>query len=333
MSLPYPYHQQLLRAITPSMRYRDGENFAQWQQKSRQKLAELLGLPNRPCDAALEITAEEAEAGCRRIYFRFQSEPGYFVPCCLCLPLTAAAPLPAVICLQGHSTGMHISLGMAKYPRDAGTLGGDRDFAVQAVRMGYAAITVEQRCFGECGGTENGPDCTDSSLTALLIGRTTIGERVWDVQRLIDLLEEGAFPALDSRRICCMGNSGGGTATFYAACLDTRIGYAMPSCSVCTYEDSIAAVHHCVCNYIPRIRLFFDMGDLGGLIAPRPLVVVAGKEDPIFPQHGVKAAFQEIERLYQAANAPDRCRLLIGPGGHRFYADLAWPVMNRFLAE
>ena len=62
--------------------------------------------------------------------------------------------------------------------------------------------------------------------------------------------------------------------------------------------------------------------------APRGLVVVHGKEDPIFPDAGVRRVYAEIERLYAAAGAPDRCRLVTGPGEHRFFADLSWPVMH-----
>ena len=110
---------------------------------------------------------------------------------------------------------MHISLGRPKYPGDEDSIkGGDRDFCVRAVKEGFAAIAVEQRNFGECGAEETGrPRCYESTLTALLMGRTTIGERVWDVSRLIDLLESDFSDKVDLENICCMGNSGGGTAT------------------------------------------------------------------------------------------------------------------------
>ena len=113
--------------------------------------------------------------------------------------------------------------------------------------------------------------------------------------------------------------------------MEPRIRFCMPSCAVCTYGDSIAAMRHCACNYIPGIRKYFDMGDLAGLIAPRPLVIVAGREDPIFPLSGVRESFAEAQRLYAAAGNPQGCTLVIGEGGHRFYADDAWPVMHRYL--
>jgi len=40
----------------------------------------------------------------------------------------------------------------------------------------------------------------------------------------------------------------------------------------------------------------------------------------------VEETFETIRQIYWAAGAADRCRLVVGPEGHRFYADLAWPV-------
>ena len=126
-----------------------------------------------------------------------------------------------------------------------------------------------------------------------------------------------------------MGESGGGTATLYAAAVDDRISVAMPICAVCTYKHSIAAMHHCVCNFVPGIAKYFDMCDITGLIAPRKLVVVNGRYDNIFPDEGVRETYEETKRLYKAAGVPDNCALVTGEGGHRFYADAAWPVVHK----
>jgi hypothetical protein len=67
------------------------------------------------------------------------------------------------------------------------------------------------------------------------------------------------------------------------------------------------------------------------LIAPKKLVVVCGKDDPIFPLHGVIQMFDIMKNLYRAAGAEDACALVIGQEGHRFYADDAWPVMHTLL--
>lgn len=322
---------EYMRKNTPIMRYNDGDNFAKWQSEAREKLYELLGLDMFvKCESEFEVEYEKEFDEFREIRFSFQSEEGYYIPCHLLIPNGAKEKTPVFVCLQGHSSGMHISLGRPKYEGDEKSIsGGDRDFAIRAVKEGFCAVTVEQRYMGERGGNgaETGCASQGTALASLLIGRTAIGERVWDTMRAIDVLIE-KFPIIDESNIMCMGNSGGGTTTYYVSCIDERIKLSMPSCSVCTYKDSIAAMHHCCCNYIPNIAKYFDMGDLGGLLAPRKLIVVAGKEDPIFPIEGVMESYEIIERMYKAAGAENNVKLVIGDGGHRFYANKAYAALK-----
>ena len=321
-----------MKTIQPRLAFDPQRDFPAWRQAVDAKLRELVGvLPDRvPPNLRQEYERENDLF--RETRFVFSAEAYADVPCHLLVPQAGDAPFPVVVCLQGHSTGMHISLGRPRYEGDEESIAGDRDFALQAVRQGCAALVIEQRCFGEREQdrlphvVHADSRCHHAAMTALLLGRTMIGERVWDVSRAIDVL--GEFPEIDAGRIGCMGNSGGGTITYFAACLDERIGIAMPSCYVCTFRDSIGTIDHCGDNYIPGILQYFEMGDLAGLIAPRPLVVVAGRDDGIFPIGAVEETFETIRRIYRAAGAPDRCRLVIGEGGHRFYADLAWPVFR-----
>lgn len=325
------HNQVLFRNIYPSMAY-DGSDLSVWQSAARKKLAELLGL-DRFCKvpAQLQIEYTKKAENATEIRFTFQSEADYRVPCHLLLPDGIENP-PVMICLQGHSKGMHISLGRPIYAGDEETIsGGDRDFCVRAIREGFAAVALEQRNFGECGGTEKGPQCLESTMTALLMGRTTVGERVWDVMRLMDVLEDYFAQKVDIHRICCMGNSGGGTTTAYAAALENRLKLAMPSCAMCTYRDSIAAMRHCSCNYVPHIAEFFDMSDLMAMAYPKYYVQVNGTEDPIFPLSGAKEVFENGHRAYSAMGAADRCAHVIGDGAHRFFADASWPIVHQFV--
>ena len=328
------YVNQVLAKNEPSMRYDGSEPFTAWQAKARKKLEELLGLPFRKCDDAFQITGQTECDGYRKIDFEFQSEEGYFVPCNLLVPSVLETALPGVICLQGHSTGKHISIGEPKFENDAASIAGGRDFAVRAVKEGCCAIAMEQRYMGSAGQNETGsPAClsNNAGMATLLLGRTAIGERVWDIMRLIDVIYSHLTKYIDTDKLICMGNSGGGTATFYASCMDERICYSMPSCAVCTYEASIMAMYHCPCNFVPGIRKYFNMGDLGGLIAPRPLVVVCGVEDPIFPVDGVEESFALIQKAYKELGKEELCRLVKGDGGHQFYPDDAWPVMQELM--
>jgi dienelactone hydrolase len=189
---------------------------------------------------------------------------------------------------------------------------------------------------GENGQVATGdPACIkkNAALPSILIGRTAIGERVWDIHRLIDIIENHLTEFIDATKIICMGNSGGGTTTFYAACYDKRIYMAIPSCAVCTYDDSIGAMFHCPCNYVPNIRTYFNMGDLGCLIAPRPVFVVSGERDPIFPLEGAKASVEIMRKAYEKLNAKDNCYHIIGDGGHQFFPEDVWPMVKKYIEE
>lgn len=312
-----------------AMRYDGKEPFSEWQKKARAKLSELLGLPFERCDYDFEIEYIKEEDGYTEYRFSVQTEPNYYVPCHLLVPKNSKKQVPLTLCLSGHCNGMHIALGVAKSEKDEKSLASwpHRAMAPRSIKEGRAALVIEARNLGESSLEGYGATCTDTARVALLLGRTVIGERVWDAMRVLDTVEKN-FPMIDMSDIVCTGNSGGGTATYYLACLDERISAAAPSCAICTYEHSIAAMHHCICNFIPKIRLFFEMGDLAGMIAPRRLVIAAGKEDEIFPIDGTLISYQEIERLYTAAGARKNCALVIGDGGHLNYADLIWQKLH-----
>ena len=319
--------------LQPTLRWDGLTPIKDHQKVCRAKLWELLGMDRFTlCEPVFEIMEENEHRGCRHIHFSIQTETNYFTHCDLLLPKKMTEKLPLCVCLQGHSTGSHISLGIVKYPGDEKTIsGGDRDFCIRAVKEGFAALAIEQRGFGECGRSEGG--CLQPAMTSLLLGRTLIGGRIWDVMRVLDAVESHFFDLITMEGAVLMGNSGGGTATYYTACLEHRFDAFMPSCAVCTYHDSIVAIKHCSCNYIPNIATHFDMGDLAVMIAPKKLVVVCGKDDNIFPLDGVKQTYEMIQSLYHAWNVPSNCELVIGSEGHRFYADDAWPVIKRLLKK
>ena len=327
---PQVHHCQLMQHVQPALRWQEGEDVSAWQEKARASLMEVLGLPLESCDPAFRIEwTKDDDPAWREIRFTFASEPGVDVPCHLVLPKNPVQePLPLFICLQGHGTGMHISLGRVKFPGDEEDFDGDRDFARQVVARGHAALAIEQRAFGERGSQPDGnPNCRQPAMQALMLGHTLIGERCWDVSRAIDVVA-AHFPMIDMERICLMGNSGGGTTTIYATALDTRIKAAMPSCALCGYYASIGAQQHCWCNYIPGVMKRFDMGDLAAMIAPRSLVAVNGVTDASFPIESAKEQVEIARRVYEAAGVPEKLRHVIGPEGHRFYAAQSWPVFD-----
>lgn len=323
-------HHHLLKNTTPSLAYGGGD-VATWQRPLRRKLGELIGLPENPV-LPLRVRAvwkRETELGTIE-KITFPVEPKCDLVAYWCVPHGAEAPYTTLICLQGHSTGMHNSIGV-DYEDETTSIAveGDRDFAIGCMKRGVAALCIEQRAFGfrreQHQAERSGHGCVDAAMHALMLGRTLVGERIFDVDWGLDYLASRGD--VNMNRVGVMGNSGGGTVAIYAAALLPRIHFAMPSCAFCTYRDSIMNIHHCVDNYIPGLLKYAESADIAGLFAPKPVVMVAGSEDDIFPIGGVRKAFRDLQKIYDSAGAKDNCKLIIGKGGHRFYADDAWPQM------
>lgn len=331
---PKKFLMDLYENHIPELRYDGSLPLEEWQKKAREKLVDLLGLKNMvKCDYDFLIEEVKEYDSFTQTRFTFQSEPGYYVACYIRIP-HGATNIKPMICVMGHLTGQHISLGEPKYPDDAYYISEEADFCTYAIENGFAAVTLDQRYMGENGGSDEGPSCgvyRDGKLTAhptLLYGRTAIGERVWDVMNLINVIGEN-FPQLDMDGVSLMGYSGGGTTTIYTGALDERIKFVMPVCAVCTFRDSIINIHHCACNYVPYMAKYFDMSELCGLVAPRKLVVVAGDKDDIFPLHGVQESVNIAKSAFKAAGVEDRIALVVGDGGHRFYAKPSYEAYKK----
>ena len=290
-------------------------------------LTTLMALPEAPTGPIdYSVLSQEERDTYTISKLSYQVSGNDYAPAYLLKPKNVSPPYPVMICLQGHAPGMYISVGDARTERDAKLIAGGRDIALQAVANGWAALAIEQRGFGEQAVA--GADCHDLSLRELMRGRPMLGQRVFDVMRGIDFIE--TQDDLDDNLVASMGNSGGGTATYFAAAVDERIKLAVVSCSFCTYERSWLKYPHCACGYLPGLLEVADMPELAELIAPRHLMIVAGKEDYLADIEGVREGVATARALYEPYNATEHVTLLEGDGGHQFYPDLAWPKINEF---
>ena len=333
---PSENHRLLMSRMAPSLGY-DGGDVRQWQRRLRRKLRGLIGeMPKERCALRPRRLWQRAGPLGTIEKIAFTAEPQAEVVAYVCLPKDVEPPYTFMICLQGHSSGMHNCIAVQREDETKRhRVEGDRDFGLGCMRRGIAALCIEQRSFGERRELKqekvSGHGCQDATMHALMLGRTLIGERVYDVDRGIDYL--AARGDVDMSCIGVMGNSGGGTITVFAAALLPRVAVAMPSCYFCTFRDSIMSISHCMDNYIPGLLKYAEMSDVMGLFAPKPVVIVAGRDDDIFPIGATRRAFRELQRIYEACGSKQRCHLVVGTGGHRFYADQAWPVMLREIAR
>jgi hypothetical protein len=321
--------------------------FKAWQRDARTKLTELLGI-NQMIRAVgahvpqVRLGKSIRESGYLRRLCEIETEPGVKIPFWLLTPNGRAdKPRPIAICAHGHDTdGWNTYAGVY---RDAAhrtsTQAKDGDVGVQAVNRGFVVLVPATRGLADVAsipdpkGRHGNRKCRAQLIHCLLAGRTPVGERVWDTQRLLDWALKN-LKDVDPKKVLMVGNSGGGVMTVYVAALDERITVAVPSCSFTSYTSSTGFIFHCDCCLIPRVQVeLADMADIGALTAPRALLAVHGRKDGLHSHSDVTAAMNRVRLIYAFANAPKAFRQEWGESGHKFYPDIMWPFIDFALAD
>ena len=182
MYSPDGTHLALLRQ-KPQLAFDETKDFATQQTAIREKLIELLGYRPQPVplDPVVEAVTEHDTYTERRIVFNVEKDVQ--AVCMLCIPKLNKEKYPLVVVVQGHGTGMHVSMGRNLDGTVNENREGDRDNALQALERGYAALCLEQRGMGErrtdmVDNPNDGgyPRCHVTAMNALLIGRTLMGK-------------------------------------------------------------------------------------------------------------------------------------------------------------
>ena len=308
-----------------------------WQVELRAKLTSLLGgFPGRT-PLRFQTVEKRNYPGYRREKFVFESRPGVGVLGYLLTPQGKKAPHATVVCVPGHGRGVDDIVGIDETGNDRSVKPFyEYDFALQVVEHGMAAVAIEPMAFGcrrDALNKEKGlkqSACQPSAGSALLLGETMIGWRVWDVMRTIDWIE--TRPELDAKRVGCLGISGGGTCTQFSSALDLRIKAAFVSGYLNTFRDSIMSVSHCIDNYVPGILSWAENYDVASLIAPRFFFSEGGTRDPIFPVHATREAFAKVKRVYEVFGVPARAQQEIFDGVHEFHGKQGLPFLAQALA-
>lgn len=336
------FSMEAYRANKPSLSFRAGsvKEAKAWQRKLRRKLIQLLGgFPEERYPLRSRSLGIDNFKGYTREKVIFQSRKnmsvfGYFL-----LPRPAPKePIPAVLCLHGHGLGVDDIVGIEGDGSQRKGYGGyQNDFTLQCVDHGYAALAIEQFGFGhrrDERARKIGPGegaCQPTSGSALLLGQTMIGWRVYDGIRSLDYIQ--TRKEVDPSRIADMGISGGGTTTFYLSAVDERVAATVVSGYFNTFRDSIMSVPHCMDNYIPGILRYAEMYDIAGLIVPRPLFAESGTKDTIFPNKATKYAVRKAKEIYKVFGCPERLGLEIFEGEHTFHGEGAFKFLMKWLCD
>lgn len=283
----------------------------------------------------------------QKLYLRTEENPAWHMPLYVLRPLPETEIGRVLIALQIHGPGATSLIDLVDkqtFPKVTSEVCKYYNYntALDAVRMGFTLIVPEMRASGELKDPEkialdkrtdfpfiSAYSCGEYGGRLLHFGRTLLGMRVYDVMMLAYLLRKtkppvSLFGGYDKNRIGMFGHSGGGTvALFASALLGKHIAATCVSGYFCTFKDSILAMSHCACNYVPGMAALGEMADITRLIAPRPLLIVAGKDDEIFPIHGARDAAKKVRVVFRGLGVEDKFAFHEQPGkrgkrGHRF---------------
>ncbi len=209
-----------------------------------------------------------------------ETEPGIRVPALLYLPTT---------------TGKHPA---TIYVNSAGK-GADTKQIEAMTAKGQAVLAIDPRGWGE-----SAPDKGNSGYSgvwqlaqrAMLIGRPLTGMQVYDVLRAFDYLR--TRPEVDAQRITVRGDGNGGILALYAGAMEPAIASVESNGSLASYMTLARAVKHAdaIDVVVPGVLHDFDLPDVAGLIAPRPLRIASVKD-----ANGASLESAALQREYAPA--------------------------------
>jgi dienelactone hydrolase len=304
-----------------------------WRERARSRLLELLGPDPRsvPPDLACTDTVEVGSYTRHRLLF--DTEETMAVPAFLLVPHARDRPGPAVLAIHGHGPGKAEVCGLDDDEATAAAIREDHgDYGHRLAEAGYVVLAPDLRLFGERTGFElpNRYACDLNLVHAYAAGYNPLAQNLWDLRRALDVLAEHHL--VDPQRLGAVGFSYGGTCTLFLAALDERVRAAVVSGYLCTWSASHRLPGNlCGSQVLPGMLGTLDHVDVGGLVAPRPLLVESGTEDLAFPVEGAREVVAQLRAVYGALGAGDALDHDVFAGGHAWHGERVPAFLGRAL--
>jgi hypothetical protein len=234
--------------------------------------------------------------------------------------------LPALLCWHGHGQfGKESVMGNdSSAERKAEIARCNYNYGHQMAKKGFVTFAIDWMGIGE-RNDNNKPNwrnnngnrdwCNLYYLNATMLGMTSLSINIAHGMAATDFA--CTFPEVDKDRLGVMGLSGGGTMTLWTALCDVRFKAAEIICYSDLWEIfGFRDFNYCGMQVAPGLYKLVDLPDLQGLLAPKPLLINIGAYDTCFEVGGAMKCFEQVKKIYAAANASDKLELDFFPGEH-----------------
>lgn len=354
----YTSRQHFERIFTETQRShrfcaKNSQEFHEWSDSLRRQLHRLIGTEQmHRCQANPVILEKVPCDGYVRKKLLINTEEDILMPFYMLVPtdIREGEKRTALIACHGHSSnGKEAVAGVREKKAVAETIDHyNYNYGEEFARKGYIVFAPDARGFGERRegydqGEEDGKllssSCSYLNVMAMSLGQTVMGMWLWDLMRLADYALTCDFI---NGHIACAGLSGGGMQSLWLAAMDSRIESCVVSGYFYGYLQSLLINYNCLCNYVPNLWRTADIGDIGALISPRPLLIETGDADFLNGRDGLENVIPQVETVRRAMSLFGKEENLyhdIFPGEHKWHGEHAYqwiishtpPVMEEFI--
>ena len=337
MNMPTESFINLLTAYgeanPPSMTYREGEDFAEWQARFREKLATLRGvLPERTAPNVKVVESVTVEDHTRYL-LSIQVSAVSTLIAYLLIPrdISATERRPGLIVSHGHATyGIDSVCGVRGMDEGDNSR---RAYALDAVCDGYVVLAPAWWGWagrdGHLDRVGRRDRCNVIQMAASMYGINVLDLHIQDGQAVIDVLT--SRPEVDANRIGCIGNSYGGRTTMWLTIFDERIKASVPAGCMNTFRERSLKLSSCGIQYLPGILQYGDVPEVFSLIAPRPMQLQAGAQDSLITPTDRDAIAATVGRAYGLLDADSNFDYVLHPEGHLLLWEKAAPFLEKHL--
>ncbi|MGW1595194.1 DegT/DnrJ/EryC1/StrS family aminotransferase [Streptomyces sp. NPDC002343] len=237
-----------------------------------------------------------------------------------------ARPGPGVLVLGGKNARLEQLTGEAAPDHP------DRNTAERLARAGLTTLAFDHGVLGgvpseRLGGRDEGAVLAHAFT---LTGRCLLGALVGDALGVLAVLR--AHPLVDGERVGLLGHSMGAAVALHTALLAER---PLPVCAASHLGTYPALFGRLFTGFegavLPGILEYADLPDLYAALAPAPLQLQYGTDDPFLDPADARAAAETVRRGYRAAGAPEP-EVLELPMGHGTHVAHAARFLTRALA-